>query len=1236
MLALTTLVTAAPLDAQAQSCPSDKVCFYIPPALPTPPGYTVDWDLSLAASNGTVEGTYQIGTAAAVNFSTDTSTPVNVPLSTTEGVANGYSTAERRGIFIQANSDALNVTRRLSVGPWQSSSSVKDSARALGTRFRLAGYSLSGTNTADTGFDHVGIYAPRGGTVSIKAPPGAALPFWEGEASDTVTVTLSAGQTYIQRTRVTSGSACDQDITGALLTSTDAVSVTTGGRGWGRATTSVGACLNTGGCGDEGEDNTVPTSGIGTEYVVSNYNTNNARSTVIVADEAGTTVSLNGSLVATLAAGERHYFRPTGVTFIETSRPAYVYQNAGTSGCEMGLGFVPPVSFASAIVNTVAFNVLGSGQIRMLIETDKIPTVTYDGAALPGSTTTIAVPGKPEWSVLAFASAAGDHLVDAGGDYQLGLATGGSGTGLYAYYNIFNLANCGDNNIDANEGCDDGNTTPGDGCNSVCKIEVTVTGCVSDLDCAAGLTCDATGTCIECASDSDCNDGNSCTTDTCVNNACEATPEALGATCPSGVCDGDASSPSCVSCIDDAPGLDQDTGCPASAPACVDDGLGGLTCGGCVADIDCDDGNSCTADTCSAGTCGNDSVAQGTVCGGGAGVCNGDVAAPSCDACVPNSGSSPDTGCVAAQPYCDGSGAAPECVECVLTNQCGAGEFCNDDSCDLAAVDIQTPADGGRVTTPTALSGTATDGASVRVQLVDDAMNVILDVTVTAFGGTWSVTTPALTNGATYMTSATITTSDGEVQDIHTFDAAGDLGEPCALNGECLSDLCQNSVCACNEDLDCPAGNVCDTTEATNTCEPVDTCGNGSIETNEECDDGNTASGDGCDVACVVEPLYTCVGEPSICDDVTAPIVTIDAPSDGAAIATASPVLSGTSEAGSTVTVTVTDALGAMQTLMTTTDASGDWSIDLDALNITLPEGPTALSAQAIDAAANSSATVTSAFTVDVTVPTIAIDAPADGDTLATTTPTVSGTTEPNATVTVVIDEGQATEQTLNTTADASGDWTVTPTALAQGTHTLNARAVDAAGNATPADATASFTVDTVDPTLAVTDPADGATTGDDTPTIIGTTEPNAAVTVVIDAGTATEQTLTTTADNAGAWSVTSATLGEGPHTLTADAQDAAGNAAPQVTSSFDVDLTGPGLTLDSPVDGARVGTLVSASGTGEEGAQVEVFVGNVSVGTVTVPAGGMWGVSFAQPATDGDYTVRAESTDPSLSLIHI
>lgn len=80
-------------------------------------------------------------------------------------------------------------------------------------------------------------------------------------------------------------------------------------------------------------------------------------------------------------------------------------------------------------------------------------------------------------------------------------------------------------------------------------------------------------------------------------------------------------------------------------------------------------------------------------------------------------------------------------------------------------------------------------------------------------------------------------------------------GDPCSFDSECLSAFCDpaNLVCACDEAADCLISQVCDTSEDPNACEAADRCGNGVIEDREICDDGNPRPGDGCDVECLLE-----------------------------------------------------------------------------------------------------------------------------------------------------------------------------------------------------------------------------------------------------------------------------------------------------------------------------------------------------------------------------------------------
>ena len=69
---------------------------------------------------------------------------------------------------------------------------------------------------------------------------------------------------------------------------------------------------------------------------------------------------------------------------------------------------------------------------------------------------------------------------------------------------------------------------------------------------------------------------------------------------------------------------------------------------------------------------------------------------------------------------------------------------------------------------------------------------------------------------------------------------------------------------------DCDDGNTAngDGCDSTCTIEGQAPCGDGLIWFDEECDDGGAVGGDGCNSTCQVEPGYECTGEPSLCTPV--------------------------------------------------------------------------------------------------------------------------------------------------------------------------------------------------------------------------------------------------------------------------------------------------------------------------------------------------------------------------------
>jgi hypothetical protein len=154
-------------------------------------------------------------------------------------------------------------------------------------------------------------------------------------------------------------------------------------------------------------------------------------------------------------------------------------------------------------------------------------------------------------------------------------------------------------------------------------------------------------------------------------------------------------------------------------------------------------------------------------------------------------------------------------------------------------------------------------------------------------------------------------------------------------------------------------------------------------------------------------------------------------------------------------------------------------------------------------------------------------------------TPSIFGVAEANATVQVL----RGATVIATTTANSTGSWDVTLSTLADGSYTLTARAVDAAGNVSMPSTQLTFAVDERAPTAPTIDLNRDASglIGGSRALFTGTGE--AGATIRISEGAALLGTTVVAAD--GSWTLETGALTATSHTVTAVAVDAADNASP-------------------------------------------------------------------------------------------
>ncbi|WP_143473853.1 Ig-like domain-containing protein [Limnohabitans sp. G3-2] len=362
--------------------------------------------------------------------------------------------------------------------------------------------------------------------------------------------------------------------------------------------------------------------------------------------------------------------------------------------------------------------------------------------------------------------------------------------------------------------------------------------------------------------------------------------------------------------------------------------------------------------------------------------------------------------------------------------------------------------------------------------------------------------------------------------------------------------------------------------------------------------------------------------------------------------------ITGTTDApvGATVTVTVN---GVNYSALV--QAGGTFSVSVPGTAVAaLANGSQTISASVTNAYGLTGSDA-EALVVDKTAPAAPVgDVASASDTGSSSTdnvtrlvrPVITGTAEANSTVKLYAADGLTLLGT--TTADGSGNWSITPNAdLNEGLNNLKAIATDAAGN-TSAPATVPVTVDTTAPAVPVVTPL---TTGDTTPVLTGTATLAAGETLTVTVNGASY--IVTVASN-GTWSLdtgaatpTSGTLGSftsGSYAVTATVTDAAGNTRSDATSNeLTIDTSIPVLTAglradsDSGIagDNRTNDTTPTISGQGTPGSTIKLYAANGTtiLGTTVVLADGSWAITPTTVLAAGLQNLSITSTSATGSV---
>ena len=282
-------------------------------------------------------------------------------------------------------------------------------------------------------------------------------------------ITLNRGETYTGRAN--SEAAADHP-SGTVVSSDKPIAIT-------YSDDSVRASGF--GCYDLYGDQLVPTSIIGTDYILNSNNGsfNPPELAVIVATENFTTLNRDGAFETVLFAGQTYIDTiTTNSVYYNADKPFYLIQITGF-GCEMGSAILPPLNCAGSSQVSFARSTTEGFFLSLLVRSGSEGDFELDGDnTLIQASDFAFVPGTSNEWMAAFiqyntteVSAGNAHLVTNSSDvFSLGVINGGSSSGTrFGYFSKFaadintdagpDISTCSGNDVPMNGSVTGGVTT---------------------------------------------------------------------------------------------------------------------------------------------------------------------------------------------------------------------------------------------------------------------------------------------------------------------------------------------------------------------------------------------------------------------------------------------------------------------------------------------------------------------------------------------------------------------------------------------------------------------------------------------------------------------------------------------------------------------------------------------------------------------------------------------------------